>query len=99
MKLSSTVWMLVGVGALALSNGATATAGGCSLGKLDQCRDTNQLIWNRAFEASLRRFLGHRRANYLHNGNPLISDQAIDVLGGPPDAPERIGDLWRFTAC
>lgn len=86
-------------GALALSCVAASAAGGCSLRTLDQCDNTNQLIWNRVFEASLRHFFGHRRANYLYNGDPLVSNQAIAVLGGPPDTPERIGDLWRFTAC
>jgi len=91
--------ILVVSGAIALSCSATSAVGGCSPEALAKCRDTNQLIWNKTFEDSLRRFFGHRRADYLYEGNPLVSDQAIAVLGGPPDAPQRIGDLWRFTAC
>lgn len=91
--------ILVVAGALALSCTATSAAGDCSPETLAQCRDTNQLIWSRTFEASLRHFFGQRRANYLYEGNPLVSDQANAVLGGPPDAPQRMGDLWRFTAC
>jgi hypothetical protein len=91
--------VLVIAGALVLPSAPTSAAGDCSPKSLAKCRDTNQLVWSASFEDSLRRFFGHRRADYLHKGKPLVSDQTISVLGGPPDAPQRIGDLWRFTAC
>jgi hypothetical protein len=71
----------------------------CGPAHLEECRNTNVLIWNPAFEAEIRKFLGNRRADYLYAGRPLVSKQMIDVLGGPPDGPRRIGDLWLFTAC
>ena len=88
------------IGALMLSFVPACAAGRCSLEMLSGCTNTNELIWNKAFETSLRKFFGNRRADYLYyEGHPLVADQAIEVLGGPPDVPQRIGDLWRFTAC
>lgn len=77
---------------------AAGAAARCSLSHLEFCTDTNELVWSQAFESAVRRFLGDRRANYLY-GRGRVSDQAIDVLGGPPDRPTKIGRFWRFTAC
>lgn len=90
---------LVVAGAFALSCGQVLSAARCSPLALEQCRDTNALIWSPEFKTELRHFFGLRRANFLYGGNPLLSDQAIAVLGGPPDEPQHIGELWRFTAC
>lgn len=66
--------------------------------RLAACRDTNQLITAPAFTAAVRRFIGKRKASYLH-ANGDVTDQQIEVLHGPPDEPTRIGALYRFTAC
>jgi hypothetical protein len=91
--------IFVVAGALLLPCTVISATGGCSPETLDQCRDANRLIWSKTFAGRLRHFLGRRRANYLSEGKHLVSDQVIAVLGGVPDAPQRIGDLWRFTAC
>jgi hypothetical protein len=72
-------------------------AGDCALTRLSECQNTNQLVWDRAFHGAVRRFVGRRRANFIFRG--WAADQLIDVLGGPPDPPHRIGALYRFTAC
>jgi hypothetical protein len=56
------------------------------------------LVWDKAFGAAVRRFLGSRRASYVGRPRP-VADQIIEVLGGPPDDPIRIGLRYRFTAC
>ncbi len=85
--------------ALALAASLPATGGAhCELTRLSACRDTNELILDKAFEVSVKRFLGLRRSSYL--GRPdWLADQMIEVLGGPPDDPIRIGNRFRFTAC
>lgn len=69
----------------------------CSLTRLEACRDTNELVWDPAFERAVETFLGRDKVRYLYEGR--LSDQQLAVLGGPPDEPTRIGDLYRFTAC
>ena len=73
-------------------------AGPCRLDVLAACRDTNALAWSDGFDAEVSAFLGGRRADFLYKDHS-VAEQAIDVLGGPPDAPTRIGPYWRFTAC
>jgi hypothetical protein len=86
---------------LALALAVTTPATGdvhCDLRRLSACRDTNELIWDKTFEGEVQRFLGRRRASYL--GRPGgLADQMIEVLGGPPDDPTKIGSRFRFTAC
>ncbi|GAA4769360.1 hypothetical protein GCM10023219_14490 [Stakelama sediminis] len=82
---------------LALAQGAVKPS--CSPAHLEQCSDTNQLIWSDAFTAELKAFLGGMRGSYLFDDAPVF-DQQREVLGGPPDVPQRLtnGD-WLFTAC
>lgn len=70
----------------------------CGLDHLDLCQNTNALVWDRQFRKAVERFVGSRRAAYLYDEAP-VAEQMLDVLGGPPDDVERIGSLYRFTAC
>jgi hypothetical protein len=97
----STVWKLASL-LLALAvwpqqSAAQSFTGDCGLSNLSACRTTNNLVWDAGFEQALGRFLGDRQASYLYLG-PL-RDQAMAVLGGPPDTPVFGGNLYRFTAC
>ncbi len=86
--------------AAVLASGADAgPPAACSPRSTGLCANTNELVTSRSFERALRNFLAGARANDLYAGNHLVAEQAIDVLGGPPDPPARIGTLWRFTAC
>ena len=75
-----------------------APAGKCAPARLAACRNTNQLVMAPAFTAAVRRFIGKRKASYLY-ANGDVATQQVEVLHGPPDAPTRIGTLYRFTAC
>jgi hypothetical protein len=82
-----------------LAAAAPSTTGPvCALNRLSACQNTNQLAWDDAFNRAVARFLGRRRASYLDRSG-LISDQILDVLGGPPDDAQKIGGRFRFTAC
>jgi hypothetical protein len=71
----------------ALAIATTPPAAGttrCHLSSPLACRDTNELVWDKAFDNAVERFLGSRRANYF--GRPArVADQVLEVLGGPPD--------------
>ena len=69
----------------------------CTLSQPQACRNTNLLAWDPAFVRAVRKFLGRTRVNYLYVGR--LDDQQLDAIGGPPDPPVRIGELYRFTAC
>jgi len=66
----------------------------------DSFRDTNQLVWDKTFAASLTAFFGRMHATYYWRGG-LLSDQVVAGLGGPPDAVVRIGNspLFLASAC
>ena len=70
----------------------------CGLSSLSACRTTNDLLWDTGFSQALGRFLGERQAAYLWERGS-VRDQAGAVLGGPPDTPIIVGNLYRFTAC
>jgi len=70
----------------------------CDMKNLGSCPDTNHLVWTPAFTRAVHSFLGRRPATYLGLDYP-IADEFINVMSGPPDPPERIGELFRFTAC
>jgi len=100
--MSGRVWKILGL-FLALSiapqpSVAQAPATACGLSNLAACRTTNALIWDTGFRQALAQFLGERQAAYLWEGGSVLG-QARAVLGGPPDAPTLVGDLYRFTAC
>ena len=63
-------------------------------------RDTNQLVWDKAFAASLKTYFGRMHASYYWRDG-LLSDQVAAGLGGPPDAVVRIGSspLFLASAC
>jgi hypothetical protein len=69
----------------------------CGLRRLDLCRNTNQLVWDVGFQRAIKQFVGARRGAYLYESP--VSDQVLEVLGGPPDDVQRIGGLYQFTAC
>lgn len=61
-------------------------------------RNTNVLVHDDAFMASVNEFIGERRAHYLYDGQ--LSDQMLSALGGPPKALKTIGDdLVLAEAC
>ncbi|HXH14545.1 MAG TPA: hypothetical protein VNJ10_00260 [Sphingomonas sp.] len=70
----------------------------CAPARPAACRGTNQLVASPAFTTAVRRFIGQRRASYLYKDGDVAAQQ-IEVLGGPPEEPTRIGELYRFTAC
>ena len=79
------------------SSASTSTAP-CGLSNLSACRTTNNLVWDADFEQALGLFLGDRQAAYFYERGP-VRDQAMAVLGGPPDTPVSVENLYRFTAC
>jgi len=100
VKARAPFW-IAGVAAVSLASAAHAATppAHCSLGQLAACANTNQLVWDPAFKAALKVFFGKSRGSYLAE-DMLLLDQAIDVLGGPPDAPKRLANgAWLFTAC
>jgi hypothetical protein len=80
-----------------VSKGTRQPVVDCSITRLDACLNTNFLAWDPAFNRAVRRFLGTSLARHIYAGR--LNEQQVDVLGGPPDPPERIGNLYRFTAC
>lgn len=91
----SLFWALLAAG---LAAQGPAGSGGCALTRPGQCGDTNRLMSAPGTQRAIRDFLGGRKADLLYRGHD-VADQVIDVLGGPPDDPVRIGPYWRFTAC
>ena len=90
--------MIGAILAVAISTASMPSKAECSPSSLAACRNTNQLIWNAQFQPAIWRFLGFRRAAFLGR-RTFVADQIIEVLGGPPDPPQKIGALYRFTAC
>jgi hypothetical protein len=68
------------------------------------CANSRQLISNKDFQATLKRFLGDQVGNY-RRGTRLIYKEVAERLGQPKGPPLDIGDgarLFagcRFTAC
>ena len=70
----------------------------CSLRHLSACENTNQLVWDKAFERQVRVYAGKARTNAFGTG-PL-SEALLTTLGGPPDGPMTLADgNLLFTAC
>jgi hypothetical protein len=81
---------------------AIATAPGpagqaCALSRLDACADTSRLFHDQTFARKIKAFVGKGDADYLYHG--ALAAQQLEVLGGPPSTPEKIGGLYLFTAC
>lgn len=60
-------------------------------------RDTNQLVWDKTFAASVKAFFGRMHAGYYWQDG-LLSDQVLAGLGGPPNDIVRIGGSRLFLA-
>lgn len=54
-------------------------------------QDTNALVWDKAFQGSIRKYFSGRKA-FIFYQNATIADQVMSGLGGPPDAFTRIDD-------
>ena len=90
--------LLLALSVWPMESDAQTPAAPCGLSNPGACRTTNNLFFDPAFEQALGRFLGDHQAAYLFERGP-VRDQAIAVLGGPPDAPVLVEGLYRFTAC
>lgn len=75
-----------------------ATQVACAAAKdLAAYRNTNELVWDEGFRASVAQFFGKQRASYFWRDG-LLSDQVLEGLGGPPDEVERIEGMPLFMA-
>jgi hypothetical protein len=83
-------------------------ATGCALSALASCGNTNQLVHEDDFAVAVANFIGPRRRAYVDHpdgpegsdmGAPLVSDQVIAVMGGPPDDARKLGPYFFFSAC
>jgi hypothetical protein len=63
-------------------------------------RNTNELVWDKTFTASVTKFFGPLRGSYFW-ANGLVADQVSAGLGGPPDPIQTIKgtDLLLASAC
>ena len=62
-------------------------------------QNTNQLVWDSQFQKALKDYFGELRDEHFSAGE-LVSSQALDRLGGPPDQLKKIqGGLALATAC
>ncbi len=78
---------------------ALAHAQGCTLHTLSECDNTNQLVWDQAFDDALADFIGDRPAGWLYEDGTMLG-QVQAVLGGPSNAPVYFSNnLVRFSAC
>lgn len=75
-----------------------ATQVACAAAKdLAAYRNTNELVWDDGFRASVAQFFGKQRASYFWRDG-LVSDQVLEGLGGPPEDIERIDGMPLFMA-
>ncbi|OKH88437.1 hypothetical protein LF95_17710 [Thalassospira sp. TSL5-1] len=71
----------------------------CDSDHMSLCEDTNELIWSKGFADKVGTFVGPGTASWLA-GNASRIDQMIQVLSGPPQIRQKIGDdLWLYGAC
>ena len=89
--------LLVGL-TLTLPLGSSRTAERCMPSNLSACKNTNELVWERSFQKEVKEFLSRQHGNYAVRGE-TVSDQALDLLGGPPDSPKKLGNATLFGAC
>ncbi|GAK34494.1 hypothetical protein AQ1_02393 [alpha proteobacterium Q-1] len=76
-----------------------AHAQGCTLHTLSKCDNTNQLIWDQAFDDAMAAFIGDRPAGWLYEDGTMLG-QVRAVLGGGADKPVYFSQgLVRFSAC
>lgn len=68
-------------------------------GDLADYKNTNQLVWDKQFKASVNHFFGGTKGSFLW-GDDLISAQLLEALGGPPDDLHKLDDgLVLASAC
>lgn len=60
-------------------------------------RNTNELVWDKAFNSSVAQFFGKLRASYFWRDG-LVSQQISAGLGGSPDDMRRIDGTPLFLA-
>ncbi|RCK51614.1 hypothetical protein TH25_07905 [Thalassospira profundimaris] len=78
---------------------APAPAPHCDSDHMSLCEDTNELIWSKGFADKVGTFVGPGTASWLADHASRI-DQMIQVLSGPPQMRQKIGDdLWLYGAC
>lgn len=77
----------------------TAAGRRCGMTSVADCWRSSELVWHNSFRPALNRFLGRRSARYLYDQPASVSDQATDVLGGPPDDARLVGRFFAFSAC
>lgn len=71
----------------------------CDSDHMSLCEDTNELIWSKGFADRVGAFVGPDTSSWLANNASRI-DQMIQVLSGPPQIRQKIGDdLWLYGAC
>ncbi len=78
---------------------AALAAAACTISTPVRCRDTNELIRSSTAQAQVRHFVEGRRGAYLYARVAGTGDQLIEVLGGPPDRPTKVGPYFLFSAC
>jgi hypothetical protein len=83
---------------LVLALGSAKAAEHCTLAHPLTCSNTNELVWNKSFQKEVRAFLFAQHGDYAVRGE-TVSNQALDVLGGPPDSRKTLDDLVLFGAC
>ncbi len=84
--------------ALTLTVGSTRAAESCLLSNLSACENINELIGKKSFQKEVKEFLSRQHGNYAVRGE-TVSDQALDLLGGPPDIPKKLANATLFSAC
>lgn len=60
-------------------------------------RNTNELVWDKAFTTSVKSFFGKSKGSYFWR-NGLLSDQVIAGLGGPPQEILQLQGTSLFLA-
>ena len=83
---------------LTVAVGSPGAAERCAPSTLSACRDTNELVREGSFKKEVKEFLSRQHGNYAARGE-AVSDQALDLLGGLPDTPRKLGDATLFGAC
>lgn len=76
-----------------------AAAAVCALATPQACSNTNQLIHDEAVESELRRLTLGRSAAFLYGREAPVLEQLLEVLGGPPEKPVKVGPYRLFAAC
>ena len=84
--------------ALTVAVGSLRAAERCAPSNLSTCKDTNELVWDGSFQKEVKEFLFRQHGNYAVRGE-TVSDQVLDLLGGPPDRPKKLGSATLFGAC